>query len=332
MRLPDFVLIGAAKAGTTSLYALLDRHPDIFMPKVKEPEFFARDDRYAEGIESYAAAFAAAAPGQIAGEASTIYSLSPLFPKTAERIAAHIPQARIIYVMREPVSRAYSYYVQIIKNYQNVTRDPAVHRSFEEFVLPERRAGAAPRDKVFSRANAHLPDIPELCLAGSDYVTQIEAYLAHFPPEQCLFLTFEDFVSDRPACLRKITDFLGVAPLDPAVFEEESVTRNVSEDHFRAWDKRMRITRMQERAGGLWALRQVLPRGLRETLKARMLERQASRTAHIPPKMTDATRTLLVRRYRMQMPRVRALTGLDFTAWGEVADTQVPHPARGLAG
>ena len=77
MRLPDFVLIGAAKAGTTSLYALLDRHPDIFMPKVKEPEFFARDDRYAEGIESYAAAFAAAAPGQIAGEASTIHSLSP---------------------------------------------------------------------------------------------------------------------------------------------------------------------------------------------------------------------------------------------------------------
>ena len=72
MSLPDFFIIGAAKAGTTSLFALLERHPDIFMSTPKEPEFFARDDLYSKGLESYADLFEQALPGQILGEASTI--------------------------------------------------------------------------------------------------------------------------------------------------------------------------------------------------------------------------------------------------------------------
>ena len=64
MRLPDFFIIGAAKAGTTSLYALLARHPDFALPRAKEPEFFARDELYAAGIESYAARYDAVGPGQ----------------------------------------------------------------------------------------------------------------------------------------------------------------------------------------------------------------------------------------------------------------------------
>ena len=90
MTLPDFIIIGAAKAGTTSLYAMLDRHPDIFMPRQKEPEFFARDDLYAQGLDSYAENFAGAEPGQVVGEASTLYSLSPLFGQTAARIKDHL--------------------------------------------------------------------------------------------------------------------------------------------------------------------------------------------------------------------------------------------------
>ena len=114
MKLPDFIIIGAAKAGTTSLYALLDRHPDIFMPAHKEPEFFARDDHYAKGIDSYATLFEGATPHQQVGEASTLYSLAPFFGHTAGRIKAHLPQVKLIYVMREPVARAYSFYVQLI--------------------------------------------------------------------------------------------------------------------------------------------------------------------------------------------------------------------------
>ncbi len=317
MSLPAFFVIGAAKAGTTSLYALLDRHPDIFMPAVKEPEFFARDDHYSTGIEAYAARFSAAAPGQIVGEASTIYSLWPLFDKTAERIAAHVPQAKLIYVMRQPVARAYSFYGQLIKNYQNVTRDAQVHRSFEEFVIPERHASAAPRAQVLSQANAHLPDTPELCLAGSEYVQQIEAYLAHFDRSQMLFLTFEDFVRDRPGTLRLITNFLGLEPLSEAAFADEDTTRNVAQTHFDAMGEKQAVAQIRARAGGAWNARRIVPPALRRRLRGWILgNRSGEARAHVPPPMEPQTRQMLEARFAAQLPRLRELTGLDFDDWG----------------
>ena len=316
MKLPDFIIIGAAKAGTTSLYALLDRHPDIFMPIPKEPEFFARDDHYAKGIDSYAPLFEGATPHQQVGEASTLYSLAPLFGQTAERIKAHLPQVKLIYVMREPVARAYSFYVQLIKNYQNVTGDLVVHRSFEEFIDPEEHKTAAPRDKVLSPANDHMPDVPDLCLAGSDYLHQIDAYLKHFPPEQILFLSFEQFVADSSSAVRRITEFLELAPLPEAVFEQKSVTRNVSKDHFDALGTDIAVQNMRRRAGALWTLRKVVPASLRHRLKGAVFgSRQKQSRAHIPAPMLDQTRTSLRARFGGQRAALETLTGLDLSAW-----------------
>ena len=316
MRLPDFIIIGAAKAGTTSLYALLDRHPQIFMPKTKEPEFFARDDRYDAGIDEYGAAFANARDDQIVGEASTIYSLSPFFSETARRMKKHLPHAKLIYVMREPVSRAYSYYVQIIKNYQNSTNDPVVHRSFEEFVLPEAWKDAAPRDKVFARFDSHLPDVPELCLAGSEYALQIEAYLEHYSRNQILFLKFEDFISNRPAALRKITDFLGVDPLETLIFSEAAVTRNVSKDHFQDLEQQVKLDRLRSQTGSLWGIRKFLPQGLRSELKRYLSNIPSQGSPYTPPPMQPTTKALLQARFAGQKDRLSALTGLTFKAWG----------------
>lgn len=317
MKLPDFFIIGAAKAGTTSLYALLERHPDIFMPHPKEPEFFARDDHYGQGIESYATLFEDAAPHQIAGEASTLYSLAPFFGQTAARISQHVPQAKLIYVLREPVGRAYSFYVQLIKNYQNVTGDKAVHRSFEEFIDPTARAMAAPRDKVLSPANAHLPDDPDLCLTGSDYLAQITIYDAHFPPEQILFLRFEDFVANRSATLRQITDFLDVAPLGAEVFEEKSATRNISKEHFNALGTEIAVRSMRRRLGPLWALRGMIPEGLRDWAKQRLLGRGdgGGVPSHLPPPMQEATRLQLRARFAENRTALEARTGLDLSEW-----------------
>lgn len=316
MRLPDFIIIGAAKAGTTSLYALLDSHPQVFMPRIKEPEFFARDDRYVAGIDTYSAAFADARDDQIVGEASTIYSLSPLFGDTARRMKKHLPQAKLIYVMREPVSRAYSYYLQILKNYQNVTRDPVIHRSFEEFILPEARKGAAPRDKVFSHVNAHLPDVPELCLAGSEYVQQIEMYLEHYSRDQILFLKFEDFVADRPATLRKITNFIGVDPLEATIFSEETITRNVSKDHFQNLGQQIKLDRLRAQSGGLWGIRKLLPKSLRGEIKRYFTATPPQDLSHVPQPMQPATKALLQTRFVAQKDRLSTLTGLTFEAWG----------------
>ncbi|WP_299964597.1 sulfotransferase domain-containing protein [uncultured Roseobacter sp.] len=315
LRMPDFVVIGAAKSGTTSLYRLLQQHPDVFVPDAKEPEFFARDEKYAAGLESYAENFKDARPDQITGEFSTIYTLSPFFPDAAARMAEHAPQAKLIYVMRQPVKRAYSFYVQILKNYQNVTNDLSVHRSFEEFIDPERHANAAPRDMVFSQANAHLPDTPELCLAGSDYLAQIDAWCAHFPRTQILFLKFEDFVTDRPGTLRQITDFLGIAPLSSEVFDKQGVTRNVAANHFRRRGHERALHRMRSKLGGLWALRLLLPAGLRDKLRTRVAAQAKDDQLHIPPQPEKATEEQLTARFRPQTAKLAALTGLDLSDW-----------------
>ncbi|MEM9579986.1 MAG: sulfotransferase [Pseudomonadota bacterium] len=317
MALPDFFVIGAAKAGTTSLYALLDQHPQIFMPEVKEPEFFARDDLYnAPGaLAGYEASYDGARAGQIIGEASTIYSLSPFFPDTAARIHAHVPQARIIYVLREPVARAYSFYQQIIKNYQNATRDYAVHRSFEEFVLPARHAKAAPAHKVLSVYNAHLPDTPELCLAGSDYLMQIDAYLRFFPRDRILFLKFEDFVADRPAALAQITAFLGVPPLPPEIFAQAQVTRNVSSTHFGKMGEEAKVESLKRRFGPAMALKSILPTGLRQRLLNWARQLSPESTDHLPPPMSPQTRALLQTRFAPQIDALSEQTGLDLDSW-----------------
>ncbi|TCM78962.1 sulfotransferase domain-containing protein [Rhodovulum steppense] len=318
MRLPDFFIIGAAKAGTTTLHAMLDRHPGIFMSHRKEPEFFARDELYEKGLSEYARHFENALPNQLVGEASTIYSLSPLFPHTASRIARHIPDAKIIYVMREPVSRAYSYYLQIIKNYQNVTRDMRVNRRFEEFVISERHASAAPRELVFSSTNSHLPDVPDLCLAGSDYVRQIDAYLEHFPRSQMLFLLFEEFSANPSSVVRKITDFLGMAPLDEQILRDDALVRNVSNRHFEDLEAARSLSKLRDKLGFLWPARKALPKNMRAPL-IRLLC-QSNERGSMPLPMEPGTRDMLYSQYRSQFQRLSVLTGLDFSPWVKVSD------------
>ena len=329
LRLPDFFIIGAAKAGTTSLYDMLARHPGVFLPSRKEPEFFARDDLYAEGIENYAWMFDPARPDQLTGEGSTLYSLSPLFPDTASRIVRHVPQARFIYVLRHPVERAYSFYIQLVKNYQNATGDHVVHRRFEDFVLPEFHARAAPRAKVLAPFNAHFPDTPELCLAGSDYLMQIRAYLAHVPRERMLFLKFEDFRRDREAVTKRVCDFLGLPPLEghPA----EAGRRNVSRDHFDRLGEQLAMDTLRNRAGLLWKFRGMLPTGLRQRLRERALAR-APRVEflHEPPAMMPETRALLEQRFAVQIPELSQLTGLDLAEWGLDLPRDQMHPTAVL--
>lgn len=315
MKLPDFFIIGAAKSGTTSLHALLEQHSNIFMPTPKEPEFFARDDLYAKGLDNYARLFEAARPDMLIGEASTIYSLSPFFPDTAARISKHVPHAKIIYIMREPVERAYSYYVQLTKNYQKASGDYVVHRSFEDFIFPERRATAALRDKALAPFDAHLPDHPDLCLAGSDYVKQIQAYLKYFEPDRILFLTFEQFVRDETAVLQCITDFLGVAPLNWATLQKDKIHQNKSSSHFQMVHEVTRILDLKKKMGPVWRLRKMLPFSLRLYLRRIALYIPNSLEANATPAMENGTRQILAARFDGQIDELSDLTGLDLSAW-----------------
>ena len=111
MRLPDFIIGGAPRSGTTWLYALLDRHPDVFMarPVAPEPKFFLVDDLYEKGLQYYSDTwFSTAAAASLAGEKSTDYLESGA---AAGRIARDLPGVQLIFILREPTERAYSNYL-----------------------------------------------------------------------------------------------------------------------------------------------------------------------------------------------------------------------------
>lgn len=186
-RLPDFLIIGAAKSGTSTLYTHLASHPRIFMSEEKEPCFFDPDVAWDQGFDWYRALFRDASPQQLCGEASTNYTRWPQVDGVPARIAQHIPDAKLIYLMRDPVKRAFSHYVH--RYTREVYPGEPFRLTFEEFVEED-----------------------PMCLDGSEYATQIQQYLEHFPREAILPLRLEDLSADPRSVLRQATTFLSVDP------------------------------------------------------------------------------------------------------------------------
>ena len=190
-RLPDFLIVVAAKSGTSSLFSYLCAHPALFGSTPKEPCFFDPEVNLDRGLGWYRGLFADAEPWQLCGEASTNYTRFPQVQGVPERIKATLPDAKLIYLMRHPVERAYSHYVHAFTK-EEYPREP-FDLSFEAF------SAAYPR-----------------CLDGSDYALQLGRYFEHFPREQVLLLFYEDLERDPGALCREVFEFLGVDPsFDP---------------------------------------------------------------------------------------------------------------------
>ena len=113
--LPNLIVIGAAKCGTTSLHAYLDEHPEIAMSREKELHFFVDRKNWGRGIEWYEAQFDASAP--VRGESSPGYSAYPLYEGVAERMARVVPDAKLVYLVRDPVERVVSHYTHRTVNW-----------------------------------------------------------------------------------------------------------------------------------------------------------------------------------------------------------------------
>lgn len=178
--LPNFLVIGAMKAGTTSLYEYLRRHPQVFMPQKKELDFFVQELNLRRGLPWYEAQFVDAGRAVAVGEASTSYTKYPHHQGVPARIARLLPDARLVYVIRHPVERMRSQYLH-------------------EFLLGEERLPLA-------KALVTRPRYRDF----SNYAMQIAQYLEYFPREQ--LLVAEDLGSDRPAVIGRICAFLGVDP------------------------------------------------------------------------------------------------------------------------
>jgi hypothetical protein len=219
-KLPDFLIIGAAKAGTTALYRALSRHPRIFCCPEKEPRFFAYAGAtprfpctggaaYAAKIvvneAAYCRLFADSTPGMVAGEASTIYLSSDSAPEAAFRYA---PQARLVVILRHPVARAYSHWLQMR------------HEGFEPLADFE----AAWEAEEGRMALGYRPSWQYR--TRGFYGRYLERWLQYFPREQLLVLFYEDWKQRPVETLGRVFNHLGVGPLtSPHITMENRTSR-----------------------------------------------------------------------------------------------------------
>ena len=204
-RLPDFLVIGAARAGTTALHGFLRQHPGIFMPARKEPNFFAYEGKElacegpgADYINNsivdpaaYAALFSGAPAEARLGEASPLYLYSERAPG---RIKHHIPGAKMIVILRNPIDQAYSHFMYATKQCIENVSDFDKALTLEETRLEQ---GWQP---LFGYSQ-----FPR-------YGEQLARYFELFPRDQFLIKRYEDYQADPDAFLRAVYEFIDVDP------------------------------------------------------------------------------------------------------------------------
>jgi len=182
MPLPNFLIIGAAKAGTTSLYHYLRQHPDVFMSSVKEPRYYWQEG-LAEGRleifgrEDYERLFSDVTSQRAVGEASPQYLNSPTAP---ERIAADLPGVRLIVSLRNPADRAYSSYLGRLQGGEE-------RRGVEEAMQPG-----------------------SYYVESSCYYASLSRYFDRFARDRIKVILFDDLVANPRAVMRDLFEFLGV--------------------------------------------------------------------------------------------------------------------------
>jgi hypothetical protein len=201
MTLPDFVIIGAMKSGTTTLQVQLSVQPSIFMSTPKEPNFFSDDMTYAQGTEWYEALFAHAPSGAFKGEASTHYTKLPTYPNTVTRMAALLKAPKLIYVIRDPVERAISHYIH------------------------EWTEGRISHDPI-SAFDKHGELIDYSC-----YGMQIAPFVAEFGADQIYLTSLEQLKSDPDGELLRIGAHLGMP--EPLIWDHTMGAQNVSAQRVR---------------------------------------------------------------------------------------------------
>jgi hypothetical protein len=254
-RIPDFYIVGHPKCGTTALYEMLRHHPQIYMPELKEPWYFASDmlprfqpPRSApplSTLEDYRSLFVDAQPDQRIGEASSAYLLSHT---AAERIAEVRPDARIVAILREPASFLRSLHLQLLRTHVESQKDLG-------------RALALERARRQGRRVPRRSHRPQLLMYSEHvrYVEQLRRYHDVFAPEQVLVLIYDDFRADNEGTVRRVRRFLGVEEGAPVEVTDANPT-NV----------RMRSQQMDELLNVVSVGRGPISRALKTALKTVM--------------------------------------------------------------
>jgi hypothetical protein len=196
MSLPNFLCVGAQKAGTTSLQGILIQHPDIYLPGIKETHFFDNGEmNYAMGLSWYESEYFSAVKNETAkGEISTNYMFLDYIPR---RIYEDLgPDTKLVFMLRDPVSRAYSQYMMNRQNFFETN-------TFEEALALE-------TERI--QEGEYAKRIYGYALRGL-YAGQILNFLKYFPKEQMFFIIFEtEFLENRAQTINALCQFLKVSP------------------------------------------------------------------------------------------------------------------------
>jgi hypothetical protein len=301
MPLPDFLIAGVPKAGTTALHAALVPHPGLHLSPVKEPKFFLSDgppprhggpgdvQTYQEHVwrqEDYEALFASAPPGALLGEATPFY-LHDL--DSHARIKALIPQARLVLLLRDPVDRAHSNWTHL----WNAGLEP------EPDFLAACRAEPA-------RIEAGWAPFWHYVGLGR-YGRQIEHLYRHFPREQVLLLRYRELKDDPAATLDRVCTFLGVDTGVLAEIPRENVNRHVVEDN-----RVNGLLRALLRAGGGFGHRFPVP--LRLAARGPLLT-VLHRKRGTRPVTTPAERAALLPEFAADIALLQDVTGERYDDW-----------------
>jgi hypothetical protein len=232
MALPDYIIVGAMKCGTSTLAAQLGQQRGVFMTTPKEPNFFSDDSIYAKGLGWYENLFATADPGDLKGEASTHYTKLPDHPAALDRLAAVVPTPKIIYLIRNPLDRAVSHYIH------------------------EWTQGGISTD-----LQTALIRHPVLVSYGC-YGMQIAPWVNRFGAASVLVLTLEGMKDDPQGTLDRVAAHLGTGPL---IWQSDLERVNASEERIRRLPLQGLIL---DNPLATWLRRKLVPQTLRDRIKA----------------------------------------------------------------
>jgi hypothetical protein len=312
-RIPDFFIVGHHKSGTTALYEMLRRHPQIYMPELKEPKFFASDlparlqpsrsDGLPQTLEEYLALFAPARPEQRVGEASPSYLGSHT---AAGLIAEAQPDARVIAILREPASFVRSLHLQYVESHVERETDLRKALSKEDGATFMRDGQPVARSASVSRVRRYSDHVR--------YVEQLRRYHDVFPAERVLVLIYDDFRSDNEGTVRAVLRFLAVDDTAPI----ESIEANPT--------VRVRSVRLDEMVRSLYAGRGPLAQAVKTSVRTLTPARFRSslfpavrrRLVYAEPQAPDAELTAdLRRRFRGEVVALSEYLGRDLVSlWG----------------
>lgn len=310
MTMPNFFVVGAQKAGTTSLYHYLDQHPEIFMSPVKEPLFFShemdpsgnarrlgfrrpvlpRNPRFAN-VEEYRRLFDGVDGEKAVGEASPLYIYAP---GTAERIRRYVPGARIVAILRNPADRAYSAFLYALR----IGVEPLT--DFAEALRAEKRRIGDNWHYVYRYRDRGC------------YYEQVRAYYDVFGPDRVGIWLYEDMKHDPQGVSASVFRFLGVDDAfvpdtslihNPASIPKNGVSRTVIRGMNLTFPAAKKVfPSASVRARDQWDFK------LRQRINKRILVDK-------PPPFDPGLRKELLQGYRHEISELESLTGLDSSVW-----------------